>query len=425
MLSVSNAETPTVTLRVMFDMGQRDDPPGKAGLASLTATLMNEASTERSAAEFSDELDRIGASVSVSSGQYQTTIDLNTLARHLDQAMALLMERLLKPAFTEEDFNRIKSQTLESLRAAQKSGPALAGRAMSAALAGPDHPLSYPASGLPSTVENITLADVKQFYSAHIPSHLRGVLVSTSLPPEEIDRVTQELGQLPVEAVHRETIDSLIDADGQTIFLVDKPGSAQSSVRIGHASLPYDALGDYYRSGLMNYALGGSFDSRLNLNLREDKGWTYGAYSGFSGGQEFGSFQFGAEINGEATGAAIAEALRELENYAHSGMTEAEFNYMHSSISQGEAMLYETPGSKLGLLAQILIYDLPLDYRTRQQTLLQAIEREPLNQLAARLLQPANAFIVVVGDAAVVRPQLEQLGIPIKLLNEEGFEVAE
>ncbi|MGH8034814.1 MAG: insulinase family protein, partial [Lysobacterales bacterium] len=340
MLSVKNDETPTVTMRLVFDMGQRDEPPGKAGLAGLTANLMNEATTERSAAEFSEALERIGANVDVSSGQYQTTLDLDTLATHLEPAMALVMERLLKPAFTAEDFDRIKSQTLESLRAAQKSGPALAGRAMSAALAGPTHPLSYPASGLPSTVESLTLDDVKAFYAAHIPSHLNGVLVSTSVPQEEIDRAVQDLGQLPVARNKRENIDGLITTKGRTIFLVDKPGSTQSSVRIGHPSLAYDAVGEYYRANLMNFALGGSFDSRINLNLREDKGWTYGAYTGFNGGQEFGSFQFSGEINSEATGVAIAETLEELEKYSTAGMTETEFRYMQSSIGQSDAMLY-------------------------------------------------------------------------------------
>ncbi|HLF32237.1 MAG TPA: pitrilysin family protein [Xanthomonadales bacterium] len=425
MLSVKNDETPTVTLQVVFDMGQRDEPPGKAGLASLTARLMNEASKERSAAEFSEALERIGASVGVSSSQYQTTVSMDTLAKHLDQAMDLLLERLLQPAFTGEDFDRVKSQTLESLRQAQKSGPALAGRAMNAALAGPTHPLSYPGSGLPSTVEGITLDDVKAFYATHIPSHTRGVLVSTSLPQDEIDRISLHLGRLPVQPGAREPIDGLVQAGGRMIYLVDKPGATQSSVRIGHPALPYDALGEYYRAGLMNFTLGGTFDSRINLNLREDKGWTYGAYTGFNGGQEFGSFQFSGEITGEATIGAIGETLLELENFARDGMTEEEYQYMHNAISQGEALLYETPGSKLGLLAQILIYDLPLDYRTQQQALLRETERQPLNELAGRLLQPDQATIVVVGDAAKLRPQLEQLGVPVKLLNAEGFELTE
>ena len=167
-LAVPNSETPTVTIRASFAMGQRDEPAGKAGLSALTTALMREATLDHSAAEFSEELERIGASVSVSSGQYQTTVTVNTLTKHLDKAMALMMERALRPAFTEEDFARIKSQTIEGLMASRKTPQGLAGRARQSVLFGPTHPLSYPGAGLPSTVEAITLDDVK--------SLLRGAL---------------------------------------------------------------------------------------------------------------------------------------------------------------------------------------------------------------------------------------------------------
>ncbi len=425
LLAVPNTETPTVTLQAVFDMGQRDEPEGKAGLASLTAALMHEATQQRSAAEFTEALERIGASVSVGSSQYDTTVTVNTLAKHLDAAMELFMERLLRPAFTEEDFNRVKAQTMEGLMQAQKSGPALAGRAMSVALAGPHHPLSYPGNGLPSTVKNITLDEVKAFYAAHIPQHLSGVLVSTSLPLEDIRQAAAALGELTVQPAQRDPVPDLAQLDGRRIYLLDKSDAAQSSVRITHPALPYDALGDYYRAGLMNFTLGGTFDARINLNLREDKGWTYGAYSGFSGGPEVGSFQFSAEINREATVQAITEALREIENYRDHGMTEAEFQYLQNAIGQRDALSYETPASKLGLLDRILTYKLPLDYRSQQQAMLKETQREQLNSLAGELLQPDNVAIIVVGDAASLRPQLEELGWPITVLDSEGFEVAE
>lgn len=425
MLSVSNSETPTVTLQVLFDMGQRDEPPGKAGLASLTAALMNEDSRARSAAEFSAALERIGASISISAGQYETVVSVNTLARHLDAAMDLLLERLLQPAFTTADFDRLKSHTMEALLQAQKSGPALAGRASGAVLTGPAHPLSYPGNGLPSTLAGITLDDVKAFYAAHVPLHMKGVLVSTSLPREAIDRVVAALGELPAEPAVRENIDGQKTISGRTIYLVDKPGSSQSSVRIVHPSLPFDALGDFYLAGLMNFNLGGTFDSRINLNLRERNGWSYGAYTDFSGGPEFGSFEFSGEVNQDSTRQAIAEVLAEMEAYAADGLTEAEFRYMQNAIGQSEAMLYETPSRKLGLLAQILIYDLPLDYRGQQKNLLRATGRATLNTLAARLLRPDSVAIIVVGDAAVLRPQLQPLQLPIRMLDSEGFELAE
>jgi len=422
MLSVSNDETPTVTLQVMFEMGQRDEPAGKAGLAALTAALMNEDSKLRSAAEFSEALERIGATIGVNASDYETVVSLNALSKHLDQAMALFMERLLQPAFTEEDFKRLKSQTMEALLQAQKSGPALANRATKAVLYGPTNPLSYGDSGLPSTLQEITLDDVRTFYAAHIPSGLKGVLASTSIPQAEFDKAVSALGQLRVDPRPRQALEGQGAISGRTIYMVDKPGSSQASVRIVHPSLPFDALGDYYLAKLMNFNLGGTFDSRINLDLREEKGWTYGAFTTFSGGRESGSFQFAAEIHQGQTGAAISEVLNQIEKYAREGMTEQEFHYMQNAMGQSEALLYETPNRKLSLIGQVLVYGLPLDFRDRQRRLLQETSRETLNALAGRLLDPENVAIVVAGDATTLRPQLEQLHWPIRMLNAEGFE---
>ncbi len=420
LLAVPNTETPTIAIHALFSMGQRDEPAGKAGLASLTAAMMREATKTHTAAEFSEALERIGASVSVSSGQYETSVSLNVLSKYLDKGMALMMERILQPAFTEEDFDRIKSRRMESLMQARKSGPSLASRAMGAVLAGPTHPLSYPGSGLPSTVQNISLDDVRAFYAAHIPEQLRGVLVSTSLPQEDILSSLQELSKLKISEQYREPIEALPKITDRTVFLVNKEDAAQSSLRMVHPSIKYDALGDYYRAGLMNFNLGGTSESRIYLNLREDKGYTYGARTGFSGGRELGSFRFSSEINKDATADAIREVLTELESYSADGMTEEEYEHMQNAIGQRDALNYETPGAKLGLLAQVLRYDLPLDYRKQQQSLLKETGRETLNELAAKLIDPDNLAIIVVGDIDLIQPQIEQLGMAIKILDEEG-----
>jgi zinc protease len=294
---------------------------------------------------------------------------------------------------------------------------------MGSVLVGPAHPLSYPGSGLPSTVQNISLEDVRAFYAAHIPAQLRGILVSTSLPQEDILASLQELGKLEVSELYREPIEAQPKITDRTIYLVNKEGAAQSSVRMGYPSLKYDALGDYYRANLLNFNLGGSSESRIYLNLREDKGYTYGARTGFSGGRELGSFNFSSEINKEATSDAIREVLKELETYAAGGMTEEEYQFMQNAIGQRDALNYETPGAKLGLLANILRHDLPLDYRKQQQSLLKETGRETLNTLAAKLIDPDHMAIVVVGDLEAIRPQIEQLDMPVILLNEDGEQI--
>jgi zinc protease len=404
-------------------MGQRDEPPGKAGLSALTVAMLREATLSHSAAEFVEELERIGASVSVSSGQYQTTATVNTLTKHLNKAMSLMMERTLRPAFTEQDFDRIKSQTIEGLLASRKTANGLAGRAINSVLYGSTHPLSYPAAGIPSTVETISLDDVKAFYTAHIPSHLTGITVSASLPQAEIIAALQDFASLDVTEAFRIPIAGLPEIKGRTLYLVNKEGAAQSSLRTAQPSIKYDALGDYYKAGLANFNLGGTFNSRINLNLREDKGYTYGARSGFYGGQELGSFRVSSEVNKDATAASVTEVLNELESFAVDGMNEEEYDYMRSAIGQRDALQYETPGRKLGLLGNIMRYDLPLNYRTQQNNILKETDREVLNTLAQQLIQPEDMAIVIVGDEATIREELEALGMPIINLDEDGFEI--
>ncbi len=422
LLAVPNDETPTVTVRAVFQVGQRDEPRGKAGLTALMTNLMGEATTERSAAEFAEALGRIGASVSVSPGDYETTVTLNVLAKHLDEAMPMMLERILKPAFTEEDFARVKQQTIEGLQQARKTPNGLANRALGAVMRGAEHPLSYPTGGLPDTVASISLDDVKAYYAAHFPQHLTGVTVSTSLPQEAVVQAVDGLAQLEVTEPIRPAIATLDPViEGRTIYLVDKEGAAQSSLRTGQHALPYDALGDYYRASLANFPLGGNFSSRINLNLREDKGFTYGARTYMIGEPEGGAHVFSSEVNKEATAAALQEVLTELDRYDAEGMTEEEFDYMRSAIGQQEARNYETPGAKLGLLNNILRYDLPLDYRTQQNTILQESDRETLNRIFSEVLEPENLNIVVVGDKATVQAELEALGLPIVELDEDGF----
>ena len=424
-LTVSNPETPTVTIRATFDLGQRDEPTGKSGLTTMMAAMMTEATLDHTAAEFSEELERIGASIGVSPGQYETNVTLSTLSKHLDKAIPLLMERMLRPAFSEEDFERIKSQTIEGLMAGRKSAPSLAARAIDSVLYGPTHPFSYSAGGLPSTVESISLDDVKAYYAEHFPAHLSGVTVSASLPEKELLTALRGLASLELKQSQRMPIDDIPEIKGRTLYLVNKEGAAQSSLRTAQASIKYDALGDYYKAGLMNFNLGGTFNSRINLNLREDKGYTYGARSSFNGEQEFGSFRVSTEVNKEATAASVTEVLNELERYVADGMNEDEYDFMRSAISQRDALVYETPGRKLRLLGNIMRHDLPFNYRKQQNNLLEKTSRGALNKLATKLIHPKNMSIVVVGDETTIWAELEALGMPIIRLDEDGFEIPE
>jgi len=205
------------------------------------------------------------------------------------------------------------------------------------------------------------------------------------------------------------------------IYIVDKVDAPQSEIRMGYLTdLTYDVDGDYFKSYLMNFALGGAFNSRINLNLREDKGWTYGARSYFSSDEEVGSYTASAGVKASATDSSVVEFLKEINGYDKEGMTDDELTFMKSSIGQRDALKYETSRQKAGFLRGIVHYDLDPSFVDKQTDIIKNISKEEINALAKKYLQPENMYILVVGDEASIRPGLEKLGYEIVVLDETG-----
>ena len=202
---------------------------------------------------------------------------------------------------------------------------------------------------------------------------------------------------------------------------MDVPKAAQTEFRVGYVTgLKYDATGEYYKAGLMNYALGGAFNSRLNLNLREDKGWTYGARSGFTGGKQTGDFAFSSGIRANATDSAMIEIMKELKNYAENGITDEELAFMKSAIGQRDALSYETGFQKAGFIGNILDNNLPADFVDQQNKIVANITKSEIDALAKKWVNAGKMNVLVVGDKAKILPGLQKLGYEIIELDADG-----
>lgn len=194
---------------------------------------------------------------------------------------------------------------------------------------------------------------------------------------------------------------------------MNKDEAAQSAIRIGKRSITQDITGEYYKSYLMNFPLGGAFNSRINLNLREDKGYTYGARSGFTADKYSGRYTASAEVRADATDKSIIEFVNEIKAYQEKGITTAELNFMRNAINQKDALKYETPRAKLGFLAQILEHNLSSDFVKKRAEIVKSITAEEINALAKKHLNLKDMFMVVVGDEKTLTPQLEALGYEV------------
>ncbi|MCC9167633.1 M16 family metallopeptidase [Pontibacter harenae] len=415
-------EIPTVTLQLSIEGGHRLSAtnPGKAGVASLMTSLMNEDTENYTAEEFSNELNKLGSSISIGGGSNEIVVYVNSLTKNLDKTLKLLEERMFRPKFAQDDFDRLKKQQLEGIANQATQPTAIASKVYNKVLYGEGNFQAVPTSGTEETVSTITLDDVKQFYKTSVSPSVANLVVVGDISEKEIMNKLSFLNKWEKKNVKVPTTPKAPSIDKTRIYLVDKTDAAQSEIRIGYLAMPYDATGEYYKAGLMNYALGGAFNSRINLNLREDKGYTYGARSGFGGNKYGGVFTASAGVRADATAESVTEFMKEMTNFKNNGVTEEELQFMKNSIGQADARKYETPRQKAGFLGQIIEYNLNKDFVKKQTNILQNITKQEIDALAAKNLPVDNMHIIVVGDKKTVLPKLQQLNYEIIELDTDG-----
>jgi len=411
-IATKNNETPTVSLLLSLEGGSLLDPINKAGLATLSASLMNEGTMNTSKEALSNELAKLGSSISISASGRNTIISVSSLVKNLDATLSLLLDMMMNPAFEKADFERVKNQLIQSLEQGNKDAKTLASRALKQVTYGKNNRIGLPTSGTINTVSAIQLSDVKAFYKQFFSPKQASLVVVGDVSKSEI---LPKLGFLKSWQSKEYTIpryETFPEIAADKIYFVDLPGASQSIVKYSRRAMIYDAIGDHFKATLMNYPLGRAFNSRINLNLREDKGYTYGASSYYSAGKTLGRFSAGASVKKEHTYDAMVEIEKELTQYQTHGLTTDEVDFMRQAISQNEALSYETPAQKSGFLRQILQFSLPENYGELQSDIIKHISIEQLNDIAAKELSKPMQWIVV-GDGLVIRPQLEKMNLEV------------
>ncbi|MBT1443357.1 insulinase family protein [Shewanella sp. JM162201] len=413
-LGTQNLETPTTEIVIYLAGGHRLADVRRAGVASLTAAMLNESSQRRTSEELAQALELLGATVEFSASEYQSEIKVSALTEKLDQTLAVLKEKLQTPGFKKEDFARVKQQALQVLKHSQSNPDYLAETGFARLLYGKDNALGVDVSGTIESVSALTLQDIKAFYTAQYRAGNAQIVAVSSAPQSKLIKSLSALNSWKGIASPIPELGKLPVLEGGTIYVLDKPGAAQSVISIGKLAMPFDATGEYFKAGLMNYPLGGAFNSRINLNLREDKGYTYGARSRFRGGLETGQFVASASVRSDVTAKAVTEFLKEISGYRDGGIRADELEFMRSSISQGQALDYETPYQKAGFMRMIQRYKLSDDFTAEQDKIVSHIQKSQIDALARKHLNIHEMVILVVGDKASISQELKALGYPVK-----------
>lgn len=417
-------ELPLVSASFVVQNGVSSDPKDKPGLAALTADMMDEGAGKLGAVEISTAIADLGASLSVASSLDGGFASVSSLKQNFGKAFAILSDVIARPTFAPGEFKRVSGLWKNALKKRADDPGAVATLVAQSAMFGRDTPYGHPSLGLLSSADSVQLADVKKFHQAVWRPEKATLVIVGQIDKAEVEALLKANldGWKPQgEALAAPTVSPpKARADRPRLIVVDRPNAVQSMIMVVRQGV---AVGDADRPlvDLVNVALGGSFTSRLNHNLREDKGWTYGAGSSFASTRNVGTFYVRTAVDAKVTGVAAAEILKELELMASKGLTPEEFDKVRAQDRADLVENYETGSSASGRFSSFVALGLPSNQDVVATKKRQGSTLEVLAGLARTHVDPAEATFVVVGDAAAVVPQLTAAGFePAQLWSTEG-----
>ncbi len=419
--ALEHRNVPVVSAVLLVPGGTAADPPDRAGLAAFSADLLDEGSGGRSALDVSDALARYGADLDVDVGPDAVAVALTTMTRFTREGLALLAEMAMAPNLAEADIERVRKLRLERLRQLRDHAPAAAERALMRLLYG-SHPYGHLSLGSEAALAATTLDDIRDFHrDAFGPRGTTVVIAGDAGVDDLVGAVVDAFGgwvsQADARSVNRQA--GLLPpplAPERRLAVVPRAGAAQSELRIGHVCASRDTP-DYHALVLLNMILGGQFVSRINLNLRQAKGYTYGARTGFDLRRGLGPFVLQTSVQTEATLPAIREAHRELEDIRDARpATSDELALARASVTRGYPRGFETAQQVARAVAQLALHALPDTYFEEFVPRVEAVRVEDISRVSVEYLDPARTATLVVGDYDRLRPELTAaMGEPLVL----------
>jgi predicted Zn-dependent peptidase len=411
-------EVPLVHLDLVVKTGAVQDPAGKGGLASMTAALMMEGAGSRNALELADAIDFLGAQLNVSAGQHTTAVALHTPLARLDSALALMADVTLRPTFPAAELERKRTERLTTLMQWRDEPRALSSVAFNRALYG-DHPYGRYSIGDEAALRSFSPADVKSFYRGSFgPNNATLIVVGDVTVKTVLPKLEKAFGNWKNVTPSTVSLPKINQVSGRRVILVDKPGAPQSEIRIGRIGVPR-MTDDYYALTVMNTILGGSFSSRLNQNLREKHGYTYGAGTRFDFRPLPGPFLASAAVQTAVTDSSLIEFFKELRGILEL-VPQQELDRARNYVALSFPGEFQSVAEISSHLEELVIYGLPDDYFNGYIGHILAVTQGDVQRVARKYLDPEKVEIVVVGDRAQIEKNIEALKLgPITVMSIE------
>jgi predicted Zn-dependent peptidase len=411
-------EVPVAQVNLVVFGGGANEMGKKYGASSLTAAMLEQGAGTRSALEIADAIDFLGADLSASSSFDASAVRLHVPVARLTDALPIMADVALRPSFPKDELERLRQQRLTSLLQGRDDPSTIASATFARVLFGPEHRYGIPSGGTAETIKAFTTDDLRAFYASIFRPDNAALLAVGDVTADKVVPLLEAsfggwkpaAGTKPVQK-----LPAVDEPAARQIYLVDKPGAAQSQIRIGWIGVPRSTP-DYFPIVAMNTILGGSFSSRLNMNLREQHGYTYGASSSFDMRVSPGPFVSAAGVQTDKTSESLTEFFKELDAILKQVPPE-ELARAKNYVALRYPASFEATADISRRLEDALVYQLPEDYFSTYVQKIQAVTAADVQRVAQKYVQPGRFAVVVVGDQKVIEPKIRALNLgPIKVL---------
>lgn len=415
---VENDKLPRVSFTLVFER----DPimeGDKAGMTGFVGEMLTAGTTTRTKDEFDEEVDFIGASIGASS----TSVSASSLKKHQDKVLDLMTDVLFNPVFPEEELDKLKKQAATALATSKDEPNAISSRLSSAMVYGKGHP--YGEVRTEETLKNVTVEDIKSYYETFFRPNIAYLAIVGDMSKAEAEKlVNAHFSEWKQGEVPSFSYPEPAPADQNMVALVDRSSSVQTVINIAQPINLTVGDEDYISSRVLNQVLGGGSSSRLFMNLREDKGYTYGAYSSLSPDKLVGRFSANASVRTEVTDSAVVEFIYEINRLVEEGVTQEELDKAKANLAGSFGRSLESPSTIASFALNIERYDLPKDYYETYLQKMNELTVEDINKTAKDLINPGKLYITAVGNGAEIKDKLAQFG-EVKMYDNMGFPAKE
>jgi zinc protease len=401
---------PVVAASLVFKTGSDANPADKPGLANFVAAMLDEGTTTRNALQIADEVARLGGNLNTGSSMDASTVSARSLAKNFPTMLDLLADVALHPSFPAEEIERQRAQRLGQLVQQRENPGQLAAQVMSAALYGTQHPYGFTEIGTEPAVKAMSRDDMQSFWKTNFVPNNAALVVSGDISMTELRALAEKaFGAWQRGTPVRPALGTPATTQARVI-IVDKPGSPQTQLRVATIGAARSSP-DFRPMQVMNMALGGQFASRINMNLREEHGYTYGANSAFTFRRSAGPFQVASGVRTDVTAPAVTEILKEIKGVLDAPLKPEELQMAKDSMVNSLIGAFETNANAVANFSNTYVYDLGLDYYTRDAEEVNAVTSAQALAMAKTYLPAERLIVIAVGDRAKIEPELRKLNL--------------